>query len=118
MNWTLKKSGGAGILVFHGRLSSDSAYEIKHAIMKYISDHDRIFFDFRKVTEMDCSLIKVFCEACRISRKLGKSPVLLGLEEAGNLVEFTPPILSRLTTEGFPGVETLRDVSTLFSNVF
>ncbi len=87
MSWTLKKSGELGILAFNGGISSDSAHEIKRVLMKYISVHDLPIFDFAEVTEVDSSFIKVFYTACRISEKLGKRPVLLGLEKAEGLVD-------------------------------
>lgn len=65
----------------------DGMHEVKHALMKYISGYDRLFFDFRKVTAVDRSFIDIFYAAYNISKKLGKRPVLLGLERMSSLEE-------------------------------
>ncbi|TAN44239.1 MAG: anti-sigma factor antagonist [Nitrospirae bacterium] len=89
MSWAFKKSDDVSILVFRGSLSHDNTQEMKNVLMKYISDHDRVFFDFGAVTDMDNSFIEVFCTAFRISEKLGKRPVLLGLWETDRLGEYS-----------------------------
>jgi anti-anti-sigma regulatory factor len=78
-DFVFEREGGIGVLNFFGALTGESAAGLQQGLMISLENADYVIVDFRNVTGLDTSCLRLFCSAHQISLRSNKRLLLTGL---------------------------------------
>lgn len=77
-NFTYRRNGESGFLVFFGGISCDRLEEFRQALLLSMHNSKRLIVDLSNVTWLDPNCLQPICKTLKSARRLNRQIVLLG----------------------------------------